>query len=54
MEELLESAEGVALQSSWGQANSEEDLQKNINELIPLVLGTRDGLKGNYFDTHSK
>ncbi len=54
MEELLESAEGVALQSSWGQANSEEDLQKNINKFIPLVLASRDGPQGNYFDTHSK
>ena len=54
MEDLLSTPEGVNLQSSWDQANSEEDLQKNVNELIPLVLGTRDGLKGNYFDTHSK
>ena len=54
MEDLLSTREGVDLQSSWDQANSEEDLQKNMNELIPLVLGTRDGPKGNYFDTHSK
>ena len=53
VDNLLSSHVGRRLQNSWDQASSKDDLQTNINKLIPLVLGTRNAPGGKYWDTHS-